>query len=50
MVLGSDMCWNWERSNVRKLQSWISLNYACKTKRQMRENEWPGTLNEETAS
>ena len=50
MVLGSDMCWNWETSNVRMLQSWISLYYVCKTKRQMRENQWPGTLNEETAA
>lgn len=38
------------RGSVRQVQSWISLNYAGKAKRQMRENQQPGTLSEETDS
>lgn len=46
--LGTDRSWG--RSDVRQVQSWISLNYAGRAERQMRENQGPGTLNEETDS
>lgn len=49
-VWGSDVWWDWEKSSMRKWHSWISSNYLCKTRRQMRESQPPGTLNEETAS